>query len=96
MPFDDFRGLLNNGRYKLGIVNGSHNMNYFQVIMSTCLLNNNSSPIQFFIIYVLNQQLQSQLQTQHSVDTGNHTMDRHNIKIKDKFRQALEDENTLI
>jgi hypothetical protein len=28
--------------------------------------------IQFFIIYVPSQQLQGQLQTQHSVDTVNH------------------------
>jgi hypothetical protein len=33
----------------------------------TCEHNNNS--IQFFIIYVLGQQLQGQLQTQHIVDT---------------------------
>jgi hypothetical protein len=33
--------------------------------------------IQFFIIYVLSQQLQGQLQTQHSVDTGNYIMDKH-------------------
>jgi hypothetical protein len=30
------------------------------------------SSIQFFIIYVPSRQLQGQLQTQHSVDTGNH------------------------
>jgi hypothetical protein len=36
--------------------------------------------IQFFIIYVLSQQLQSQLQTQHSVDTSSYIMDIHNIK----------------
>jgi hypothetical protein len=36
---------------------------------SVTITNNNS--IQFFIINVLNQQLQRQLQTQHSVDIGN-------------------------
>jgi hypothetical protein len=38
--------------------------------------------IQFLIIYVLSQQPQGQLQTQHSVDTGNYNMDKHNIKSK--------------
>jgi hypothetical protein len=38
--------------------------------------------IQFFIIYVPSQQLQSQLQTQHSVDTSNYIMDRHNMETK--------------
>jgi hypothetical protein len=42
--------------------------------------NNNS--IQFFIIYVPSQQLQCQLQIQHSVDTGNYIMDKHYIKSK--------------
>jgi hypothetical protein len=47
--------------------------------------------IQFFIIYVPSQQLQGQLQTQHSVDTGNYIMDKHNIRVKSKtnYRQAL-------
>jgi hypothetical protein len=38
--------------------------------------------IQFFIIYVPSQQLQGQLQTQHSVDTSNYIMEKHNIKSK--------------
>jgi hypothetical protein len=38
--------------------------------------------IQFFIIYVLSQQPQGQLLTQHSVDTCNYIMDKHNIKSK--------------
>jgi hypothetical protein len=54
---------------------------------------NNS--IQFFIIYVPSQQLQGQLQSRHSVDTSNYIMDRHNIKSKTDYRQALE-ENTLM
>jgi hypothetical protein len=33
-----------------------------------------------FIIYVPSQQLQGQLQTQHSVDTGNYIKDKHNMK----------------
>jgi hypothetical protein len=32
--------------------------------------------IQFFITYVPSQQLQSQLQKQHSVDTGNYIQDK--------------------
>jgi hypothetical protein len=38
--------------------------------------------MQFFIIYVPSQQLQGQLQTQHSVDTSNYIMDKRNIKSK--------------
>jgi hypothetical protein len=38
--------------------------------------------IQFFIIYVPSQQPQGQLQAQHSVDTDNYIMDKHNIKPK--------------
>jgi hypothetical protein len=40
------------------------------------------SSIQFFIIYVPSQQLQGQLQTQQSVDTGNYIKDKHYIKSK--------------
>jgi hypothetical protein len=36
--------------------------------------------IQFFVIYVPCQQLQGQLHTQHSVDTSNYIMGKHNIK----------------
>jgi hypothetical protein len=36
--------------------------------------------IQFFIINVPSQQLQGQLQTQHSVDTGNSIKEKHNMK----------------
>jgi hypothetical protein len=42
---------------------------------------------------VPSQQLQGQLQTQHSVDTGNYIKDKHNMKTN--YRQALEKENTL-
>jgi hypothetical protein len=38
--------------------------------------------IQFFTIYEPSQQLQDQLQTQHSVDTSNYIMDKHKIKSK--------------
>jgi hypothetical protein len=38
---------------------------------------------------------QGQLQTEHSVDTSNYIMDKHNIKSKTNYRQALE-ENTLM
>jgi len=33
LPFTDFQGLLNNGKYKLGIQFGSTNQNFFQVII---------------------------------------------------------------
>jgi hypothetical protein len=51
-------------------------------------LNNNS--VQFVIIYVLSQQLLGQLQTQHSVDTGNYIMEQYNIGWNVNCRQALE------
>jgi hypothetical protein len=41
--------------------------------------------IQFIIIYVPSQQPQDQLQTQHSIDTSNHIMDKHNIKSKTNY-----------
>jgi hypothetical protein len=44
----------------------------------------------FFIIYVPSQQLHGQLQTQHSVDTGNYIMDKHNIKPKINYKKLLE------
>jgi thioredoxin reductase len=55
--------------------------------------NNNLIAIQFFIIYVPSQQTQGQLQTQHTVDTSNYIMDKHNIKSKTnyEYRQALEE-----
>jgi hypothetical protein len=51
--------------------------------------------IQFCIIYVPSQQLQGQLQTQHSVDTVNYIMDTHSIKPHINYRKFLE-ENTLM
>jgi hypothetical protein len=56
---------------------------------------NNNNSIQFFIIYVPSQQLQGQLQTQHSVDTVNYIIDTHNIKPKINYRKLLE-ENALM
>jgi hypothetical protein len=41
------------------------------------------------------QQLQGQLQTQHSVDTSNYIMEQYNIESKKNYRQTLE-KNTLI
>jgi hypothetical protein len=46
-----------------------------------CLKSDNNS-IEFFIIYVLSQQPQGQLQTQHSVDKSSYILDKHNIKSK--------------
>jgi hypothetical protein len=39
------------------------------------------------------QLLQDQLQTQHSVDTSKYIMDKHNIKSKTNYRQALEEKH---
>jgi hypothetical protein len=47
--------------------------------------------IQFFIVYVPSQQLQGQLQTRHSADASNCIMDKHDIKSKTNYRQALEE-----
>jgi hypothetical protein len=58
-------------------------------------INNNNNLIQFFVIYVPSQQLQSQLHTQHNVDTGNYIMNKHNIKPKINYRKSLE-ENPLM
>jgi hypothetical protein len=44
---------------------------------------------------VPSQQLQGQLQTEHSVDTGIYILGSHNIKAKTNYRQALE-EDTLM
>jgi hypothetical protein len=49
--------------------------------------------IQFFSIYVPSQQPQGQLQTEHSVDTGDCIMGKHYINSKTNYRQTLE-ENT--
>jgi hypothetical protein len=59
------------------------------IIIHPC--NNNS--VQFFIIYVPSQQPQGQLQTQHSVDTSNYIMDKHSIKSKSNYTQALEEKH---
>jgi hypothetical protein len=49
------------------------------MIASTAETCTNNS-IQSFIIYVTSQPLQGQLQTQHSVDTGNYIKGKHNMK----------------
>jgi hypothetical protein len=48
--------------------------------------------IQFFIIYEPSQQLQGQLEAQHSVDTGNY--DRDKQKRKDNSHEANLGNNT--
>jgi ABC-type nickel/cobalt efflux system permease component RcnA len=42
---------------------------------------------------VPSQQPQGQLQTQHSVDTGNNIVDKHDIKPKSNYRQALQEKH---
>jgi hypothetical protein len=37
---------------------------------------------------VPSQQLQGELQTQHSVDTGNHIKGKHNMKTRDKLQAS--------
>jgi hypothetical protein len=63
----------------------SHNSIQFSSILS----------IHFFIIvYVANQQIQDHLQTQHSVDTSNYIMDKHNKQSKTNYRQTLEEKHS--
>jgi hypothetical protein len=50
--------------------------------MTTWIWKSKFNSIQFPIIYLPSQQPQGQLQTQHSVDTSNYIMDKHNIKSK--------------
>jgi hypothetical protein len=46
-------------------------------------------PIQLFIIYASSEQLQGQLQRQHSADIANYIMDRHNIKSRVNYGDTL-------
>jgi hypothetical protein len=45
--------------------------------------------IQFFIIYVRSQQLQGQLQIQHSVDTSNFIKDEHNMRATATYNSII-------
>jgi hypothetical protein len=54
---------------------------------------NNNNPVQVFIIYVRSQQLQSQVQTEHNIDTGSYIMDKHNIKTKNKLQESTGEKN---
>jgi hypothetical protein len=65
-----------------------------QINLPRVIDNNNS--IQFFIIYVPIWQLQVQLQTQYSVDTGYRVKDKHNIITRDKLQANTGERNTLI
>jgi hypothetical protein len=44
----------------------------------------NNDSVQFYIIYVPSQQLQGQLQKQHSVDTSNYIMDKQRRKYNSR------------
>jgi hypothetical protein len=57
--------------------------------------NNNNNLIQFnsLLFYVPSQQPRGQLQTEHSVETGNYIMDNHNMKTKTNYRQVLEEKH---
>jgi hypothetical protein len=55
--------------------------------------NNNNNSVEFFIIYVPSQQLQGQLQTQHSADIGKYIMDKHNIKSRVNYKNTLMQKN---
>jgi hypothetical protein len=74
-----------------GTVGRAHELG---IVETASKLNNNNNYIKFFIIYVPSQQLQGQLQTKHSVGTGNYIMDKHNIKSKTSYRQILEEKNS--
>jgi hypothetical protein len=51
--------------------------------------NNNNNSVQLFIIYVLSQQLQGQLQTQHSADIHNYIMDTQQHKVESKLQEHI-------
>jgi hypothetical protein len=53
----------------------------------------NTNSVKFFIIYVPSQQLQGQLQTQHSVDTSTYIMEQYNIKTS--YKQAMEEKTVM-
>jgi hypothetical protein len=57
------------------------------------LHNNNNNNNNNSVIHVPSQQLQGQIQTQHSVDIGNYIMGKHNISSKVNYRKLLEQEN---
>jgi hypothetical protein len=40
---------------------------------------NSNNSVKIFVIYERSQRLQGQLQTQHSIDTGNYIKGKHNI-----------------
>jgi uncharacterized protein YutE (UPF0331/DUF86 family) len=66
-------------------------MMYYESVTDMCgNLIDQINSIKFFIIYVLSQQLQGHLQTQHSVDISNYIMEQYNIKSKTNYRQALD------
>jgi uncharacterized membrane protein len=44
---------------------------------------------QFSIISVPGQQLRDQLQTQHSTDTSNYIMDKHNLKSSFSYKNNI-------
>jgi hypothetical protein len=60
-----------------------------------CIIIINNNSVQFFIIYVPSQQLQGQLQTQHSADKSNYIMGKHNIKSKTNYSKYWR-KNTLM
>jgi hypothetical protein len=57
---------------------------------------NDINSILFFIIYVPSQQLQGQLQTQHSVGTGNNIKDKHNIKTTATYNNNNNNNNNVV
>jgi predicted transglutaminase-like protease len=63
------------------IVTESYQSKYIYVLLYC----NNS--IQLFIIYVLSQQPEGQLQTQHSVDTSSYIIDKHKLQASTGWRK---------
>jgi hypothetical protein len=62
-----------------------------EVISDDNSSSSNNNSIQFFIIYVPSQQIQGQLDAAHC--TYNYTVDKHNIKSKTNYGQALEEKH---
>jgi hypothetical protein len=73
-----------------------HNDPYNSYLLAHCTKihsDDDDNSVQFFIIYVLSQELKGQLQTQHSVDTGKLLYAAIQHRVKSKL-QASTGENT--
>jgi hypothetical protein len=83
---------LNSPKININVITSKGQIKQITYTERSIIINQFNS-VQFFIIYVPSKQLQGQLQTQNSVDISNYIMDKHNIKSKTNYRQALEEKH---